>query len=314
MARRAFTAVVIAFFILALRASCVSAAANADLLQIHHINVGWGDATFIEFPDGTTWLIYQAFSTSDGGMIYDYITGLGYTHVDYVISSHFHSDHIGGVDMVIGSGLLSYSTAAYQHIGSQIGGDSSATATWRGLVDGSWGPAAAAPSPGTTSTFGGVTVQNICVGDTNNSRSQLVDGTYVNGLSSTDENMYSLGWRMSWNGFDYYTSGDLTSAVEDTLDTKIASNNFDVVKLSHHGSATATSLSYCQTMHPKVAIAFIGANNSFVHPNSGTVDHLNDASWAGVNWLYCTTAGSSSPAAVSNQSYASPSSSAIIVT
>lgn len=306
---------VLTLLAVAFGASHVFAAADPDLLKIHHINVGWGDATFIEFPDGKTWLIDQGSSTSDGDMVYNYITAtLGYSDIDYVVNSHFHSDHLGGVDSVIGSGLLSYNIGAYHHIGSQAGGDSSATGTWRGLVDGSWGPAVAFPTPGASLTFGGVTVQCLAVGDTNNSRSQLVDSSYVTGLSSTDENTYSLSFRMSWNGFDYLTSGDLSSAVEDTLDSKISSNNFDVIKLSHHGSATASSLGFCTTIHPTVAVAFIGANNSFVHPHADTVSNIMSSSWGGVDWLYCTTKGSSSPSAVSKQSYAPSSSEAVVIT
>lgn len=125
---------------------------NADQLIIHHINVSFGDATFIEFPNGVTWLIDTGNSDSDGDTIFNYIYNLGYTSsIDYLSASHFHADHVGGADMIIGplvDGYLNYSTAAYHHAGSQVGGDSGATTTWRTLTNGSYGPAAAIPTPG----------------------------------------------------------------------------------------------------------------------------------------------------------------------
>ncbi|MDD5556430.1 MAG: hypothetical protein PHN82_04170 [bacterium] len=270
-----------------------------NLLKIHHLNVNWGDASLIEFPDGTTWLIDMGYSDSDGYKVYSYIYDLGYTgSLNYITASHFHSDHVGGVDMVIGSGLLTYTAAAYQHIGPQVGGDSGYTTTWRNRTNGSWGPAATSPTAGQTWNFGGVEVQCIAVGDTNNSRTRLVDGTYVS--LGSDENSYSLGFRISWNGFDYYTAGDLTSNAEDVLGPKIASHNFDVIKVSHHGSTSSTSASFLNQMKPEVAVISVGSSNPYGHPASSTLSNLVNA---GVSWIYVTARGSSSPNPVSKMTY-----------
>ena len=61
-------------------------------LQIHFVDVGQGDCTFIETPRGKTILIDGGEST-----ILPYILDRGYTKIDIVMISHFDSDHVGGI-------------------------------------------------------------------------------------------------------------------------------------------------------------------------------------------------------------------------
>ena len=74
-------------------------------------------------------------------------------------------------------------------------------------------------------------------------------------------------------------------------------------KVSHHGSSTATTLAYCQAIHPAVAVIFVGAHNTNPHPAARTLANLNDASWGGVTWIYATARGTSSPAPPPNMTY-----------
>ena len=74
--------------------------ANGDMLVAHFIDVGQGDANFIELPNGETMLI-DAGIQSSGDDIIEYIENLGYTDIDYVVSTHPHADHIGGMALVI---------------------------------------------------------------------------------------------------------------------------------------------------------------------------------------------------------------------
>ena len=73
---------------------------NKDNLIIHYIDVGQGDATFIEFPNSETMLI-DAGEKEYEDKVLDYISNLKYDSIDYVIGTHPHSDHIGGLKNVI---------------------------------------------------------------------------------------------------------------------------------------------------------------------------------------------------------------------
>ena len=73
---------------------------NKDKLIIHYIDVGQGDATFIEFPNSETMLI-DAGEKEYEDKVLDYISNLKYDSIDYVIGTHPHSDDIGGLKNII---------------------------------------------------------------------------------------------------------------------------------------------------------------------------------------------------------------------
>ena len=268
-------------------------------LKIHVINVSLGDATFIEFPDGTTWLIDQGIN---GTVVHDYInTTLGYSTFNTVVATHFDRDHYGGINEVL-SPPVSYTTAAYEHVGPKVTGDDSYTATWDAETT---SPMRSSPSPGQTWNFGGATVECVCVGDTNGGYNELLDSTKV--YPDLDENSFSLGFRISYGGFDYLTCGDLTDDVENVLAPKISSSNFDVLHVDHHGSSTSTSLYFCETLQPEAAVISVGSSNSYGHPTQTTINNLNGvgSSWSGVDRTYVTEQGSGGGGSASNLYYLS---------
>ena len=79
----------------------------AQTLEIHHINIGQGDATLILGPVDTSGDRIKvlmdsgdrgAGGNSDGGLVVgQYLADLGIDEIDFFIASHYHSDHIGGV-------------------------------------------------------------------------------------------------------------------------------------------------------------------------------------------------------------------------
>ena len=75
-------------------------AAVAVETTVHFIDVGQGDSEFIELPNGETLLI-DAGTNETGADVVNYIESLGYSSIDYVVGTHPHEDHIGGLDDVI---------------------------------------------------------------------------------------------------------------------------------------------------------------------------------------------------------------------
>lgn len=70
-----------------------------NVLKINFIDVGQGDCTFIQTPNNKTILIDgggSSFGTFDVGknILVPYILDRGYTKIDYIIVSHFDSDHV----------------------------------------------------------------------------------------------------------------------------------------------------------------------------------------------------------------------------
>jgi beta-lactamase superfamily II metal-dependent hydrolase len=75
-------------------------AVDKDELVVNVLSVGHGDAIFIEFPNGTTMLV-DGGTESFGDVVVDYIRESGYTSVDYLVLTHDHDDHVGGLVAVL---------------------------------------------------------------------------------------------------------------------------------------------------------------------------------------------------------------------
>ena len=73
---------------------------GAGQLTAHFINVGQGDCEFIELPNNETMLI-DAGDSGSGPEITAYIKNLGYDTINYLVATHPHADHIGGMSYVI---------------------------------------------------------------------------------------------------------------------------------------------------------------------------------------------------------------------
>lgn len=71
-------------------------------MKVHFIDVGQGDSIFIELPNTKTMLI-DAAEKEYADRITNYIYSCGYNTLDYVVATHPHSDHIGGMADVIGA-------------------------------------------------------------------------------------------------------------------------------------------------------------------------------------------------------------------
>src|SRR5215471_10908582 len=84
-----------------------TAIAFGQNLEIHYINVGWGDSVFVKGPDGTT-VLMEAGNTGMGtARVVPYLKSIGImpaNGLDYTIAGHQHCDHIGGLDEVVNAG------------------------------------------------------------------------------------------------------------------------------------------------------------------------------------------------------------------
>lgn len=75
-------------------------------LRVHYLDVGQGDAIFIEFPDDTVMLIDSGDGrnngeTETGKYIVKYLEDLGVEVIDYLILTHSDSDHVGNMVQVL---------------------------------------------------------------------------------------------------------------------------------------------------------------------------------------------------------------------
>lgn len=93
-------------------------------------------------------------------------------------------------------------------------------------------------------------------------------------IDSSDTNDKSLVFKVTFNGLRYLFTGDSSVEVEEALYNTYGTIDVDVLKVSHHGSNTATSNMLLKMTTPKMALISCGKNNLYRHPNKEVIERL----------------------------------------
>lgn len=217
-------------------------------LRVNFIDVGQGDSEFIELPNGETLLI-DAGTNETGADVVNYIESLGYSSIDYVVGTHPHEDHIGGLDDVINSFEIG---SVYM---PKVTAD---TKTFEDVLD-------AVDEKGLTinTAKAGVTLVD-------------VDGLSVKMLAPVldvydNTNDYSAVIRIVYDDTSFIFMGDAEQYAEDLITGDVDS---DVLKVGHHGSSTSTGETFLERVSPSYAVISCGLGNSYGHPHTETIEKL----------------------------------------
>ncbi len=239
-------------------------------LEIHHINVGQADATLIKGPTGVTMLIDAGNDGNGTNIVLPYLSSLGITSLNFIANSHYHADHLGGLDEVINT-LGGTKIGAIYDRGN--GAPLPTTAVYNNYVS-------AANATGKRATIalgqmldlgGGATITCVASGG------QVLNyGTVPN--AGVSENDMSVGWVLTYGTFQYFTGGDLGGETTYYADneTPLAPQvgDVDAFKVDHHGSKYSTNQTFVNTLKPETAFIEVGNGNTYGHPTQQTIDRL----------------------------------------
>lgn len=235
-----------------------SSGASADV-TIHCLDVGQADATLIISSSGQTLL----FDGGSGSSVVEKVQALVSGPLDYTVASHYHSDHIGGLDDVIediGVNVAcydrgwSYVTAAYSYYAAAAG------AQRQTIVKGQ-----------VIDLGDGVTVT--CLGLNGN-------GQLASPFNNDDlENEYCVALLVECGDFDFFVAGDLTGGYGDYADIETSigpeAGDVEVYRVNHHGSFSSSNTSFLAATQPEVAIISVPVSSSYGHPHQECLDRLN---------------------------------------
>src|SRR5215212_5441528 len=262
-------------------------------LEIHHIDIGQGDAALIVGPTGKSLLMDVGESTWNSNtkaqIIGPYVEGvLGCKSLDYVLISHFHLDHIGYVgygglwNLVEAQGFTVGTTLVRDY--SHYLGDTSGTLTnWKTYLEGA-GQAKLHPVTileGTSQVDlgAGITFKIVAV----DGNGVLFSGDFHGNANPPSENDYSVGAVLSYGNFDEWMGGDLDGHYESSfgfsyhdIELSVAPEvgDVDVYKANHHGSSHSSSATFINQIDPEVSIVTSGNGNGYGHPAQNTMDRL----------------------------------------
>ncbi len=227
-------------------------------LRVHFIDVDQGDSAFIELPDGKCMLI-DAGERDYAGRVISLIDCLGYSKIDYVIGTHPHSDHIGGMQRVIENFAIGeiYMPEAI-----------SDTSTFINLLE-------AMDNLGLSINVAKAGV-DIPLGNGANAR-------FVAPVKIVDDlNNCSAVLRLTFGSRAFLFTGDAETLEEETVTDNI---DCDVLKVGHHGSYTSSSDAFLKKASPEIAVISCGKGNEYGHPHDAALNRLKKS---GVDEIYRT--------------------------
>lgn len=223
---------------------------NSNGFKIYFIDVGQADAALV-ICDGKTMLI-DGGNAADSNLIYSFLQKKGVSHLDYIVATHAHEDHVGGL-----SGALSYATVDTVYCPT-TSYSSTAFRNFANKVQ-SQGKTITIPSTGAKFSLGSASCTVLAVN------------------AASDTNNTSIVLRIVYGSTSFLFTGDAQREVEQAMINRGVTLKSTVLKVGHHGSYTSTSYQFLWNVMPQYAIISCGAGNSYGHPHDEVLSRLYDA-------------------------------------
>jgi competence protein ComEC len=224
-------------------------------LRVAFLDVGQGDAIFIQTPSGKQVLV-------DGGPSQDVVYQLAEVmpwwdrSIDMIIATHPDKDHIGGLSEVLSRYEVSY------YLDNGVNSD---TETYQSLKH-------------TIDAFTGeyITARRGMVID-------LGDGVQIRVLAPEivfeggDDNNASVVIQLLYGESEVMLTGDTGIGVEQALAQNYSQHlPSDILKLGHHGSKTSSSQTWLDAIDPEWVVVSAGVGNSYGHPHPEVMGRINE--------------------------------------
>ena len=222
-----------------------------DEISVTVLDVGQGGSIFVELPDEECMLI-DAGESEYGNSVTDYIRDNGYTKIDYLVATHPHADHIGGMREVVNSfdigkvymPKVAANTKTYENLLKAIDKKDLKVNTAKAGV-------------------------NIL------SEDNLEIGIVApNGSGYEDINNYSAVVKITYGDVKFLFMGDAETESENEIKADVSA---DFVKIGHHGSNTSSSEAFVRRVGAKYAAVSVAEENDYNHPVKEIINRWRDS-------------------------------------
>lgn len=219
---------------------------DSNKLNILFLDVGQADCILI-LNKGKSVLI-DAGNSGDGEFVVNGIKALGIEKIDYVIGTHVHEDHIGGMSDIVNSFDIGEFYLPYN--------ETTTTTYYKKLL--------------TSLIEKEESIVEINVGDKFAIEDAKFEVMAVDNSEPENANNSSIVLELVYGNQKYLFMGDAETEVEEAR----IWNDVDVLKVGHHGSNTSTSQEFLNQVLPEISIISVGKDNSYGLPKDKILTRL----------------------------------------
>lgn len=215
-------------------------------LYVYYLDVGQADSILVCNNNET--MLIDAGNNADGQLICEFLKDLNIEKIDYLIGTHPHEDHIGGLDDVIEN---------FDIENIYMPKKSATTKTYEDVLDAIIDKKLKVKSPqiGTTFNIGNAICEVMTIDN-----------------NAEDANLSSISIEMTYGTQKFLFTGDIEKENEASRDW----NDIDILKVAHHGSSTSSTEEFLDQTKPEIAIISCGKDNDYGHPHKEVLERLED--------------------------------------
>ena len=230
-----------------------TSSATEDSFSIHFIDVGQGDSTLV-ISNGE-YLLIDAGENGHETEVINYLRSMNVDKLDYIIATHQHSDHIGGIPEVLeeyecDNIIMPRLTKA------QTPTNSTYTAFLK-AIEASEAKVIAA-KPGAVYAVGGAQFEIL---------GPVTD-------DAEDITSMSAVTKVTYGENSFLITGDAGTDEEKEIIENGADLDCDVLRAGHHGSYTSSGKEFLNAVTPEICVISCGENNDYGHPHDAALKRI----------------------------------------